>query len=271
MPPGAGGEPCPGAAREPRRVLDPLVLAEFTSRYDGVASRALGGTRLRASLRPVTTSASARSDTPGFTGTSLWLDPSSTSGSCCSPTGSTRRGRTRSTSRSGAPCTTPWRSRSSELVHGARSRSSSSPTWSASPCGARGSAEIRRAAPTTSSGTVAPLARRDALRCRHRDEHAHVPEHPWRGLHGKPRLSPAHARIPAGADGWCPRCSSQPTTRLADHRLRAAGAPLRARRAPLHVGDLHGHAAPRRLGQALRHRDPARADHGLALPGLRSP
>jgi beta-glucosidase-like glycosyl hydrolase/CubicO group peptidase (beta-lactamase class C family) len=74
VPPGEGGEPCPVLRVEPVRLLEPDVLAEFTSRYDATSSRALGwDTPSGVSSAGDNLSARAFGHT-GFTGTSLWLD-----------------------------------------------------------------------------------------------------------------------------------------------------------------------------------------------------
>jgi beta-N-acetylhexosaminidase len=75
LPPGDGGEPCPVLRAEPLRLFDPDVVAEFTSRFDGTSSRALGwDTPSGASSAGDHLSARAFGHT-GFTGTSLWIDP----------------------------------------------------------------------------------------------------------------------------------------------------------------------------------------------------
>jgi CubicO group peptidase (beta-lactamase class C family) len=75
LPPGDGGEPCPVLRAEPVPLLDPGVLAEFTTRYDGTSSRALGwDTPSGASSAGDHLSGRAFGHT-GFTGTSIWIDP----------------------------------------------------------------------------------------------------------------------------------------------------------------------------------------------------
>jgi CubicO group peptidase (beta-lactamase class C family) len=75
VPPGQGGEPCPVLRSEAIRLLDADVLAEFTSRFDGASSRALGwDTPSGVSSAGDHFSGRAFGHT-GFTGTSLWLDP----------------------------------------------------------------------------------------------------------------------------------------------------------------------------------------------------
>ena len=74
-PPGDGGEPCPALRTEPVLLLEPEVMAQFTSRYDATSSRALGwDTPSGNSSAGEHFSESAFGHT-GFTGTSLWLDP----------------------------------------------------------------------------------------------------------------------------------------------------------------------------------------------------
>jgi len=75
LPPGSGGEPCPVSRAADRQVLDSGLLREFTARYDGSSSRALGWDT------PEGTSSAGDYFSPrafghtGFTGTSLWMDP----------------------------------------------------------------------------------------------------------------------------------------------------------------------------------------------------
>ncbi|MGD8289118.1 MAG: glycoside hydrolase family 3 N-terminal domain-containing protein, partial [Gemmatimonadota bacterium] len=74
-PTGRLGEPCPLARADDVQLLDADVLAEFTTRYDDSASRALGWDTPdgRASAGDYFT-ARAFGHT-GFTGTSIWMDP----------------------------------------------------------------------------------------------------------------------------------------------------------------------------------------------------
>jgi CubicO group peptidase (beta-lactamase class C family) len=75
VPPGEGGEPCPVLREEPVALLDPDVLTEFTTRYDGTSSRALGwDTPSGVSSAGDLMSQRAYGHT-GFTGTSIWIDP----------------------------------------------------------------------------------------------------------------------------------------------------------------------------------------------------
>ena len=75
VPPGDGGEPCPVARAEARRIFDTDVLRSFVRRYDDTSSRALGwDTPAGASSAGdyFTTYAFGHM---GFTGTSIWIDP----------------------------------------------------------------------------------------------------------------------------------------------------------------------------------------------------
>jgi CubicO group peptidase (beta-lactamase class C family) len=74
-PAGPGGEPCPAWRPDSLRLLDPGVLALFTSRFDDTSSRALGwDTPSGQSSGGEYLTASAFGHT-GFTGTSIWIDP----------------------------------------------------------------------------------------------------------------------------------------------------------------------------------------------------
>jgi CubicO group peptidase (beta-lactamase class C family) len=74
-PAGDAGEPCPVRRTESRRIVDAGVLDEFTTRYDGTSSRALGWDT------PSERSSGGDYITPeafghtGSTGTSIWMDP----------------------------------------------------------------------------------------------------------------------------------------------------------------------------------------------------
>ena len=74
--PGAeAGVPCPVARPEPRVLVAPDVLAQFTARYDETSSRALGwDTPSERSSGGDYVTAGAFGHT-GYTGTSIWMDP----------------------------------------------------------------------------------------------------------------------------------------------------------------------------------------------------
>jgi len=69
------GEPCPVRRTEARRVVDPRVLDEFTTRYDASSSRALGWDTPTASSSGGDYLSGEAFGHTGYTGTSIWMDP----------------------------------------------------------------------------------------------------------------------------------------------------------------------------------------------------
>lgn len=74
-PTGVRGEPCPLARSAPVRLLDPDVIASFTSRYDATSSRALGWDTPEGRSSAGDYFTTRAFGHTGFTGTSIWIDP----------------------------------------------------------------------------------------------------------------------------------------------------------------------------------------------------